>query len=254
MHSRSFIIFFALLISFCSCADAKVTDYGVKVIKEYPHDVEAYTQGLFFHDGNFYESTGQNGRSSFRKVDLKTGKPIEMFGINKKYFGEGSVIFEDNLYILTWESKVAFIYDAKTLKYKSTVSYPRQGWGLTTDGKELIASDGSSTLYYMDKNMTVTKRVTVKLEGRPIRMLNELEYIDGKIWANVYMTDLILIINPSTGNVEATIDCTGLLAAKYHKPETDVLNGIAYNPKTKAIYLTGKNWPLLFQIELVERK
>jgi glutamine cyclotransferase len=106
----------------------------------------------------------------------------------------------------------------------------------------------------MDKNMTVTKRVTVKLEGRPIRMLNELEYIDGKIWANVYMTDLILIINPSTGNVEATIDCTGLLAAKYHKPETDVLNGIAYNPKTKAIYLTGKNWPLLFQIELVERK
>lgn len=213
----------------------------------------AYTQGLFFHEGKLYESTGQYGSSSFRRVDLATGKVQEKFGLNRKYFGEGSVILGDNLYLLTWDSKVAFIYDAATLKYKSTVAYLREGWGLTTDGKQLIASDGSSTIYFMTPDMTVTRRVTVSLDGRAMRMINELEYIDGKIWANVYMTDLILIIDPKDGAVEGVVDCSGLLDRKYYTYQTDVLNGIAYNPQTDKIYLTGKNWPLLFEIELVKK-
>lgn len=242
-----------MTLLFCSCAEGKVTNYGIKVVKEYPHDVTAYTQGLFFHEGKLYESTGQYGSSSFRRVDLATGKVQERFGLNRKYFGEGSVILGDNLYLLTWDSKVAFIYDAATLKYKSTVAYPREGWGLTTDGKQLIASDGSSTIYFMTPEMTVTRRISVNLNGRSMRMINELEYIDGKIWANVYMTDLILIIDPKDGSVEGVVDCSGLLDRKYYTPQTDVLNGIAYDPQTDKIYLTGKNWPLLFEIELVKK-
>jgi glutamine cyclotransferase len=201
-----------------------------------------------------YESTGQYGSSTFRKVDLATGEPIEKLDFNRKYFVEGSVVLGDNLYILTWESRVAFVYDAKTLEYKSTYSYPREGWGLTTDGKELIASDGSSKLYFLDGNYKLQRAVDVKLDGRPVRNLNELEYIDGKVWANVYTTDLIVIINPSTGAVEATVDCTGLLPAKLREPRTDVLNGIAIDPATGKIYLTGKYWKRLYEIELVEKK
>ena len=224
------------------------------MVKEYAHDPKAYTQGLFFHEGDFYETTGQYGKSSIRKVNLETGVPTTNIKINKKYFIEGSVILNDQLYVLTWTSKVAFIYDAKTMAYKKTMSYPREGWGLTTDGKQLIASDGSSSLYFLDEHMALKKRMTVKLNGRPIRLLNELEYIDGKIWANVYMTDLILIIDPMDCNVEGVIDCTGLLDRKLYTPDTDVLNGIAYNPDTKKIYLTGKNWPKLFEIKLISEK
>jgi glutamine cyclotransferase len=163
-------------------------------------------------------------------------------------------MFEGNLYILTWTNRKAFVYDAETLKYKSTWSYPREGWGLTTDGKSLIASDGSATLHYMDKNFAPEKKITVRLEGKPVRFLNELEYIDGKIWANIYTTDTIVIINPKDGRVEGMIDCTGLLPKKLHTSSTDVLNGIAYDKKTGKIYLTGKNWPKLYEIRLVEKK
>ena len=238
----------------CCACEAKVKEYKVKVVKEYPHDTNSYTQGLFFYKGDMYESTGQYGSSTFRKVDLATGEPLEKLDFNRKYFVEGSVVLGDNLYILTWESRVAFVYDANTLEYKSTYSYPREGWGLTTDGKELIASDGSSKLYFLDGDYKLQRAVDVKLDGRPVRNLNELEYIDGKVWANVYTTDLIVIINPSTGAVEATVDCTGLLPAKLREPRTDVLNGIALDPATGKIYLTGKYWKRLYEIELVEKK
>ena len=237
----------------CGC-ETKVKEYKVSVVKEYPHDTGSYTQGLFFYDGDMYESTGQYGSSTFRKVDLATGEPLEKLDFNRKYFVEGSVVLGDNLYILTWESRVAFIYDAETLEYKATYSYPREGWGLTTDGKQLIASDGSSRLYFLDGEYKLQKVVDVKLDGRPVRNLNELEYIDGKVWANVYTTDLIVIINPSTGTVEATVDCTGLLPANLRDRNTDVLNGIARDPETGRIYLTGKNWKRLYEIELVEKK
>ena len=237
-----------------SCAEAEVKEYKVEVVAEYPHDVEAYTQGLFFHDGQMYESTGLHGKSTLRKVDFTTGEAVQKIGFNEKYFIEGSVVMGDNLYVLTWETRMAFIYDAETLEFKTSWKYPREGWGITTDGKKLIASDGSYTLYFMDENFKVERKVVVKHEERPVRWLNELEYIDGKIWANVYTSDEIVIINPKDGTVEGVVDCRGLLPDSLRTPATDVLNGIAYDPMTKKIYLTGKNWPKLYEIKLVEKK
>ncbi len=236
-----------------SCADASVKVYKLEVVAEYPHDTQSYTQGLFFHDGQLYESTGQNGKSTFRKVDLATGKPLKRLDFDEKYFVEGSVMLGDNLYILTWESRVAFLYDAKTLEFKSSWSYPREGWGLTTDGRQLIASDGSATLFFMNENFALKRRLIVKCEDRPVRLLNELEYIDGKIWANIYTSNEIVIINPKNGNVEGVIDCRGLLPKELYRPDTDVLNGIAYNPENGKIYLTGKNWPKMYEVRLVEK-
>ena len=244
---------FLLSFMLVSCGDAKVREYRPEVIAEYPHDTGSYTQGLFFQDGRLFESTGQFGASTFREVELATGKALERLNFSEEYFVEGSVMFEGNLYILTWTNRKAFVYDAETLEYKSTWSYPREGWGITTDGKHLIASDGSATLYFMDGNFAPQRKVTVKLDGRPVRYLNELEYIDGKIWANVYMTDTIVIINPKDGRVEGLIDCTGLLPRRLYKPSTDVLNGIAYDKKSDKIYLTGKNWPKLYEVRLSEK-
>ena len=240
------------LLTLCACSQAQVKQYSYKVVKEYPHDMMAYTQGLFFHGGKLYETTGQYGTSTIRTVDLATGKPVVEKKLNRKYFGEGSVILEKDLYVLTWTNKVAFRYDAATLSYKQTVSYPREGWGLTTDGKQLIASDGSANLYFLDADMKLLKKLPVTMNGRPLRNLNELEWIDGRIWANVYMTDMIVMINPSSGKVEGALDCTGLLPDELYTSATDVLNGIAVDAKGK-IYVTGKNWPKLYQIELISK-
>ena len=169
------------ILSSAGCACAKVREYRAEVVKEYPHDPSAYTQGLFFNDGHLYESTGTYGHSSFRKVELATGKVLVKKDFSSKYFIEGSVMLDGSLYLLTWTSRVAFIYDAATLEYRSTYSYPRAGWGLTTDGSQLIASDGTSTLYFMDGQFSVRRRLTVRLDGRQMRLLNELEYIGGKI-------------------------------------------------------------------------
>ena len=250
---KAFFTAIFLSLFLISCTEAKVKEYKLEVVAEYPHDTGSYTQGLFFQDGQLYESTGLHGKSTFRKVELETGKALEKLNFDKKYFVEGSVILNDELYILTWESRVAFIYDANTLEYKSSWSYPREGWGITTDGKQLIASDGSATLYFMDENFALQDRLIVKYEDRPVRWLNELEYINGKIWANVYTTDEIVIINPKDGRVEGLIDCRGLLAKEKRTPDTDVLNGIAYNPEDGKIYITGKNWPELYEIRLIEK-
>ena len=246
----------AVLMSFflLSCSDAKVKMYGIEVVAEYPHDTDAYTQGLYFDEGKLYESTGLHGKSTFRKLDLESGEVIKRLDFDKKYFVEGSVRFKDNIYILTWDSRIAFVYDAKTLEYKSSWKYPREGWGLTTDGRQLIASDGSANLYFLDENFAQKDKKLVTIENRPVRWLNELEYIDGKVWANVYTYDEILIINPKDGVVEGVIDCRGLLPKKLYTVTTDVLNGIAYNPDTKKTYLTGKNWPKLYEIKLIEKK
>lgn len=187
-------------------------------------------------------------------VDLESGNVLKRLEFDKKYFVEGSVRYKDNVYILTWDTRIAFVYDAETLEYKSSWKYPREGWGLTTDGKQLIASDGSASLYFLDENFAQKDKMLVTIENRPVRWLNELEYIDGKVWANVYTSDEIVIINPKTGKVEGVVDCRGLLPKSLRKPSTDVLNGIAYNPETRKIYLTGKNWPKLYEIKLVERR
>ena len=252
MYMRRLIsaVLFSLVLM--SCADAGVRQYRLEVVAEYPHDTESYTQGLFFNDGQMYESTGEHGNSTFRKVDLETGAALERLNFDKKYFVEGSVMFDGNLYIMTWENRVMFIYDAETLEYKSTHRYARQGWGITTDGKQLIASDGTANLYFMDGNLKLDRKVVVRLQDRPVRWLNELEYIDGRIWANVYTSDEIVIINPRTGKVEGVIDCTGLLPRNLRTDSTDVLNGIAFNPQDGKIYLTGKNWPRLYEVRLAE--
>ena len=251
---RQFVTAFILSLLLIACGDAPLKEYALEVVAEYPHDVESYTQGLFFQSGQLYESTGVHGKSTFRKVDLQTGKALERLDFDKKYFVEGSVIWKDNLYILTWESRTAFIYDANTLEYKSTWKYPREGWGITTDGRHLIASDGSANLYFMDENFAQKKKLLVTVEGRPVRFLNELEYIDGKIWANVYTSDEIVIIDPKDGRIEGVINCKGLLPDELRTAQTDVLNGIACDESTGKIYLTGKNWPKLYEIKIKEKK
>ena len=236
----------------CTSCQARIKQYKIKVMNEYPHDHHAYTQGLFFYNGDLYETTGQYGESTFRKVDLTTGEPVKSLNFNKKYFAEGSTELDGKVYVLTWESNVAFVYDAVTMTYEKAYSYPREGWGITNDGEHLITSDGSARLYFLDKDFQLQRSIMVRLDGRPVHYLNELEYIDGKIWANMYMSDLIFIIDPETGNIEGAIDCDNLLPSSLmEKGVTDVLNGIAYNPETKKIYLTGKNWPRLYEVKLV---
>ena len=238
----------------CLGCSAKVREYRIETVNEYAHDRGAYTQGLFFNGGRLYESTGQYGESTLRIVDLETGEVERRLDFNRKYFVEGSVILGDKLYVLTWTNRVAYVYDAATLEYEGAYSYPRDGWGLTTDGKSLIASDGSSRVYFLTPEFQLERSVNVKMDGRPLRNLNELEWIDGKIWANVYLTDMIAIINPADGTVEATVDCSGLLPKSLRTRDTDVLNGIALDPATGKIYLTGKYWPRLYEVKLVEKR
>lgn len=242
--------------SSCIGASGKVTDYKVKVLQTYRHDKSAYTQGLFFWNGGFYETTGQYGSSSLRKVDLQSGKVLQQKNFGRKYFGEGSCVVGDNLYILTWTNKVAFVYDPVSFEYRKTLSYPREGWGLAALPKKegdavMVASDGSSNLYFLDEKLQTKRTLKVTFDGRPIKLLNELEYIDGKIWANIYTTDMIVIIDPATGKVEGRIDCSSLIPSNKRTPDMDVLNGIAADPQGN-IYLTGKNWPSLFRIQLVK--
>lgn len=237
----------ALLLAY-ACS-AKVKEYKLQVVNEYSHSTESYTQGLFFHDGRLYESTGQYGASGFHELEARSGKQLRGFKLNRKYFGEGSVIFDGKLYILTWTNRLAFVYDAQTLKYERSVSYPREGWGLCTDGTRLIASDGSSKIYFLDAELKVQGSIDVTMNARPLRNINELEWIDGKIWANVYLTDAIVIIDPVSGRVEAVVDCGGLLPAALRDAGTDVLNGIAYDGER--IFLTGKNWPRLYEVKLI---
>ena len=260
---RKILLMLAAALLFSNC-QAKPKEYNIKVVKEYTHDTGAYTQGLYFLDGEMYESAGQFGESSFRKVDFETGKVLKRQNFAAKYFLEGAVELGGKTYILTWTNKVAFVYDAKTLEYKQTYTYPREGWGLTTDGELLYATDGSSKMYVMDTGFNLKKTLNVTLNGKPLRNLNELEWIDGKIWANVYMTDLIVVIDPSSGDVEAKIDCAGLLPSKLRTSKTDVLNGIAYLPSESSkssslgsggrIFLTGKYWPRLYEVQLVPAK
>ncbi|MGM9791657.1 MAG: glutaminyl-peptide cyclotransferase [Candidatus Cryptobacteroides sp.] len=236
-------------------AQKNAEHWSIEVVKEHPHDTGSYTQGLFFHEGRLYETTGLNGKSTLRVNDLATGKAQELRKFSRKYFAEGSVVLGDRLYVLTWTNKVVFVYDPETLEYRSTWSYPREGWGLTTDGRSLIASDGSSKLYFMNPDLKVEKTLTVTLNGRPLRLLNELEWIDGKIWANIYTTDSIAVIDPKTGVVEALIDCSDLLPESLRTQDTDVLNGIAVlgEGRSQRIFLTGKNWPRLYEVRIVKK-
>lgn len=250
-----FVSLCALALTACSASAQNVKTYGFKVEEALPHDVASYTQGLFFYDGQLYESAGQYGESSFRKVDLATGRVLKRLNFEGRYFAEGSCVLNDKLYVLTWQEKECFVYDMKTWNKLGTLRYLGEGWGLTTDGKSLIMSDGTSTITFRNPdNFSVERSITVTLRGQNVLYLNELEYIKGEIWANVYGTDQIVRIDPATGVVRAVVNLRGILPAQLRKPRTDVLNGIAFDPRTGSVYVTGKYWPKLYRITLVEKK
>jgi glutamine cyclotransferase len=222
------------------------------VVNEYPHDPQAFTQGLVFEDGYLYEGTGLYGFSSLRRVELETGEVLEMVGLPSDYFGEGITIYDGNkIAQLTWREQVGFIYDKVDFGLLDRFTYATEGWGLTYDGSRLIMSDGTSTLHYLDP-ATLEEINTVEVidAGGPVARLNELEYIKGEIYANVWSTDRIAIIDPTTGRVTAWIDLQGLLSPE-EAEEADVLNGIAYDADADRLFVTGKLWPSVFEIELV---
>jgi len=245
----------ALSLTACSASAQNVKTYGYKVEETFPHDEASYTQGLFFHDGVLYESAGQYGESSFRQVDLSSGRVLRRLGFEGRYFVEGSCVLGDKLYILTWQEKECFVYDIRSWEKLGSFRYLGEGWGLTTDGKSLIMSDGTSTITYRNPETFAPERtVTVTLRGQKVLYLNELEYIKGEIWANVYGTDQIVRIDPATGKVRSVVNLRNILPVQLRRARTDVLNGIACDSRTGAIYVTGKYWPKMYRITLVEKK
>lgn len=232
-----------------------------KVVKILPHDTSSYTQGLEYHDGKFLESTGLNAESTLRWVALESGKATQRIDIDDQYFAEGSTLVGDKIIMLTWKANMGFVYDAKTLKQLSTFNYQtsRDGWGLCYDGKQLIMSDGSNRLYFMNKDTFKDERVIDVYDDKgAVDSINEMEVIDGKIYANLYQKNTIVVIDPNTGIVEKSIDMTGLLAKGYNRfpldANIDVLNGIAWDKQGRRLFVTGKKWPKLFEITLVPQK
>ena len=238
-----------------AASSAPAPVHGFKVVRSYPHDPQAFTQGLEFVDGVLYESTGMNGRSGIRKVNLATGEVLQVQPLDAAYFGEGITVWKNRIVQLTWQSGLGFVYDRQTLQQQRTFKYTGEGWGLTHDGTRLIMSDGSDsgTLRLIDpETLRQTGTLMVKDGGRPVPRLNELEYVKGEIFANVWQSERVAVISPSTGRVTAWIDLHGLLDPR-EKAGVDVLNGIAYDAKGDRLFVTGKLWPRIFEIQVVRR-
>ena len=235
-------------------APAEPKEYTYSVRAVHPHPATSYTQGLQYADGRLWEGTGQHGESVVQTLDLATGRAEVFARLPKEDFGEGIALLDGKVYQLTWQSNKAYVYDARTGEKLKEFRYPGEGWGLTTDGKKLYMSDGTSAIHTVDPaTFRREKRVTVTYKGAPVEYLNELEWIGGKIWANVYTTDQIVVIDPATGVVEGVVDLTGLLPETEMTATTDVLNGIAYDAEGDRIFVTGKNWPKLYEIEIIEK-
>ncbi|MEP6743581.1 MAG: glutaminyl-peptide cyclotransferase [bacterium] len=234
--------------------DPRVLVYGYEVMHVFPHDPNAFTQGLVFHDGKLLESTGQVGHSSLRRVELETGKVLQNASVDSPYFAEGITLLKGKIYQLTWQNHLGFIYDARTLQKIGTFNYQGEGWGLTNDGQSLILSDGSSQIRFLDpENFQVKKTIAVVEGNTPVQNLNELEYIQGEIYANIWHSDRIARINPQTGAVVGWIDLSGLIAQNEIHDEEAVLNGIAYDETSGRLFVTGKLWPKLFEIRLIRK-
>jgi len=232
-------------------SDVEPKMYSYQIIKVYPHERSAYTQGLVFDDGYFYESNGIKGESTLRKVQIGTGDPIQTFTLAPEIFAEGLTIMGDKIYQLSWQNQTGFVYDKKSFQLLNQFSYTTEGWGLTNDGKYLILSDGTEILYFIDpRSFAEVTRIEVYDNKGPVVSLNELEMINGEIWANIYRTDKIARIDPKTGKVLAYIDLSKLLNTSDYEQGTDVLNGIAYDSTNKRLFVTGKKWPKLFEIKL----
>jgi glutamine cyclotransferase len=232
--------------------DPAVPTYGYEIVNTYPHDPNAFTQGLVYFDGDLYESTGRYGQSNLRRVDLETGEVLQRIDLPAQYFGEGITLLNDRIYKLTWKEQRGFIYERETFELLQEFTYPTEGWGLTHDGQNLIMSDGSAYLYYLDPvRLAEVGRVEVRDGNLPIVRLNELEYIEGQVYANIWQTNWLVIIDPASGRVTGRILLDGLLAPEDMIQPVDVLNGIAYDPAYDRLFVTGKLWPKLFEIDLV---
>jgi glutaminyl-peptide cyclotransferase len=236
-----------------SVQQAATPVYTYSVVKTYPHDPNAFTQGLIFLDGFLYEGTGLNGRSGLRKVNLETGKVIQQKPIEEQYFGEGITDWGNDLVQITWQSGVGFVYDRATFQRKKQFTYGGEGWGITHDTTRLIMSDGSPVIRFLDpKTQAETGRIVVLDGRRPVSNLNELEYVKGEIWANIWQTFRIARISPQTGTVLGWIDFSGILKG-VDAADVDVMNGIAYDAKRDRLFVTGKLWPKVFEVKIVTR-
>jgi glutaminyl-peptide cyclotransferase len=232
---------------------AKLPVYGYQVVRSYPHDPRAFTQGLQYVDGYLYEGTGQVGQSSIRKVELETGKVVQKRDVPPPHFGEGIAVWKNEIFEITWQTNVAFVYDKNTFQPRRTYKYAGEGWGLTHDATNLYMSDGTDQLRVLDPaTFAERRRIKVTAVGAPLKNLNELEFVKGEIFANVWQTEFIARIAPASGQVLGYIDLTGLLAPA-ERSNTDVLNGIAYDAVHDRLFVTGKWWPKLFEIKLVAK-
>jgi glutaminyl-peptide cyclotransferase len=239
-------------MAYPALCQAAVPVYGYDIVHVYPHDPAAFTEGLFYLNGFLYESTGLEQHSSIRKVRLETGAVVQQHDVPPQYFGEGIVNWNNHLVSLTWKSHVGFVYDLKSFKPLKQFQYEGEGWALTQDGKQILMSDGSSEIRLLNpQTLLPTGRIQVTLEGKPVNNLNEMEWVKGELYANVWQTNWILRIDPHDGHVVGAINLTGLLApSDIIRDKTDVLNGIAYDPVGDRLFVTGKNWPKLFEIRL----
>ena len=232
-----------------------VPEYTYKIVNVYPHDPQAYTQGLVYKDGYLYEGTGLNGRSSLRKVRLETGEVLQRGDLPPELFGEGIALLGGKIFQLTWKAGTGFIYDAHDFHLLRKFSYPGEGWGLTTDGRLLYMSDGTPEIRVLNpETLKEIRRIKVHDAASPVNELNELEFINGELFANIWQTDRIARISPRTGKVVGWVDLSGILSPMYRRTPDAVLNGIAYDPQGKRLFVTGKLWPNIFEIQLIPKK
>lgn len=245
----SFLALFGLTLA--SACDARPPVHGYKIVRTYPHDPSAFTQGLFILDGHLYESTGQIGRSTIRKVRLEDGRVLKSVSIPPGLFGEGIVNWGKQIVSVTWTGGAGFRWDRESLRMLGRFSYSGEGWGLTQDGKNIILSDGTPALRFLDPStMREVRRVNVTIDGKPLANLNELEWVKGEIFANVWQTNVIARIDPRSGKVTGVIDLSGLPEASNRNNPDAVLNGIAYDSKAGRLFVTGKNWPSLYEVQV----
>ena len=240
----------------CACASQLPSDtprYSYKIVHSYPHDPQAFTEGLFYLDGTLYESTGLEGQSSLRRVRLESGEILQKYDLPPSYFGEGIVNWKGQILQLTWQTQVGFVYDLKTFEKKGEFHYPGEGWALTQDGRRLIMDDGTAQIrFWNPESLREMGRITVTDHGQAVPNLNELEWVEGEIYANIWGTSRIARINPQSGKVVGWIDLSGLERVSGADPNSDsVLNGIAYDTRLHRLFVTGKRWPKLFEIRLV---
>jgi len=264
MLKTRLILVLALAVSCCQCqagangdrpsntaTNAPVAKYGYQIVNIWPHDSNAFTQGLILMDGKLLESTGQEGRSSLRSVELETGKILKKVDVPEPYFAEGLAVLNGKLYQLTWQHQLGFIYDSQNFQRVGEFNYDGEGWGLTTDGRSLILSDGSNRIRFIDpSSFRVTKTITVLDGNTPVRQLNELEFVQGEIYANIWHDDRIATIDPQSGRVTSWIDLASLIPRDELRDPEAVLNGIAYDQANNKLYVTGKLWPRLFEIKV----